>query len=391
MVTTAPSGAGVTRPARPAARAHRVIFIDLARALAVLLMVQGHTFDALLDPAHRRGLGYDAWVFQRGLTSCLFLLLAGFAFTLTTTRHWDRHLRLSRTLGTRLRRFGLFVVLGYGLHFPVRHYTDLVGMADERWQSFLAVDVLQLIGLSLIGLQFLVLVARTPRAFAATALASCVVVVVSTPLAHSIDWSSRMPSFLGAYLTPATGSNFPLLPWSAYVLFGAALGHVYSRWGALHLAAFANRVLLIGGAGMLTASLAMSRLPFDIFEPANALTAIPNQFLVRVGSVLLLLGIVAHLSRRIATLPWAFAALAQESLLVYFVHLCIVYGSIWNPGLLWFLGATLAPGQILAIEVVLIGAMVTLALGWNWCKHSHAKAAHVTAYVVLTLLALILI
>ena len=142
---------------------------------------------------------------------------------------------------------------------------------------------------------------------------------------------------------------------------------------------------------MLTASLAMSRLPFDIFEPANALTAIPNQFLVRCGSVLLLLGIVVHVSRRIATLPRAFAALAQESLLMYFVHLCIVYGSIWNPGLLWFLGATLAPGQILAIEVVLIGAMVTFALGWNWCKHSHAKAAHVTAYVVLTLLALALV
>lgn len=354
-------------------------------------MVQGHTFDALLDPAYRHGLVYDAWVFQRGLTSCLFLLLAGFVFTLATTRHWDRHRRLSWAFGTRLRRFGLFVMLGYGLHFPVRHYADLVGMADERWQSFLAVDVLQLIGLSLIGLQLLVLVARTPRTFAAASLASCLIVVISTPLAHSIDWSSRMPPFLGAYLTPATGSNFPLLPWSAYVLLGAALGQVYSRWGALHLAAFANRVLLIGGAGMLTASLAVSRLPFDIVGPASSWTSSPNQFLVRGGSVLLLLGIVAHISRRIATLPRAFAALAQESLLVYFVHLCIVYGSIWNPGLLWFLGETLAPAQILAIEVALVAAMVTLALGWNWCKHSHARVARVTASVVLTLLALALI
>jgi len=37
-------------PGLPGAHAHRVIFIDLARALAAVFMVYGHAIDALLAP-----------------------------------------------------------------------------------------------------------------------------------------------------------------------------------------------------------------------------------------------------------------------------------------------------------------------------------------------------
>ena len=70
-------------------RAQRVIFIDLARTLAVVLMLYGHTVSALLAPEFRAGTWYDVWQFQRGLTSCLFLLLSGFAFSIATARRWS--------------------------------------------------------------------------------------------------------------------------------------------------------------------------------------------------------------------------------------------------------------------------------------------------------------
>ena len=37
--------------------AHRVIFIDLARALAVVMMMYGHTVSALLDQSYQTGSG----------------------------------------------------------------------------------------------------------------------------------------------------------------------------------------------------------------------------------------------------------------------------------------------------------------------------------------------
>jgi len=68
--------------------AHRVIFIDLVRALAVAFMLYGHTASALLAPRYQVGRWFDVWQFQRGLTSSLFLLLGGFAFSIATSRRW---------------------------------------------------------------------------------------------------------------------------------------------------------------------------------------------------------------------------------------------------------------------------------------------------------------
>jgi uncharacterized membrane protein len=62
----------------------RVIFIDLARALAAVFMLYGHTVSALLAPRYQTGTWFEIWVFQRGLTSTLFLLLSGFAFSIAT-------------------------------------------------------------------------------------------------------------------------------------------------------------------------------------------------------------------------------------------------------------------------------------------------------------------
>src|SRR4051812_22296045 len=150
--------------------ARRVIFIDLARALAVVFMVYGHSVDALLAQQYRAGTWFEIWQFQRGLTSCLFLMLSGFAFSIATARRWPSHVKFSPALVKRTRRFGLFVLLGYALHFPVARFADLSTATDDRWRSFLAVDVLQLIGATFLIVQLLVLITRTRRAFMLTAL-----------------------------------------------------------------------------------------------------------------------------------------------------------------------------------------------------------------------------
>src|SRR4030095_1836214 len=96
----------VTTPAA-GVHAHRVIFIDLARAIAVVLMISGHSSSAVLGSQYRTGPWGGAWAVQRCLTSVLFLLLSGFAFSVATSRHWTSHLRPSISVGRRVRRFGL--------------------------------------------------------------------------------------------------------------------------------------------------------------------------------------------------------------------------------------------------------------------------------------------
>jgi uncharacterized membrane protein len=358
----------------PGVHAHRVIFIDLARALAVVLMVYGHTISALLAGEYRSGPWYGAWVFQRGLTSSLFLLLSGFAFSIATTRHWASHMHVSPAVIKRLRRFALFIVLGYALHFPAGTVAALAGISPERWQSFLAVDVLQQIGAMFIVIQALVMLTRSRRVFMVTAFVVAVLIIALTPAVWRRDWTDVLPLALAAYLSPTHGSQFPLFPFGASVLIGAAAGQLYARWGAAHLGSFANIVLLGCGAVLTVAGLAARASGADVFGPGEA-SGIPGEFMLRTGVSFVILGIIAHLSRRITRLPHVFGAVAQESLLVYFAHLCIVYGSVWNQGLVQYFGETLSPMQTFPLVVSIIGLMILLAWVWNRLKHTWPHAA----------------
>ncbi len=354
--------------------ARRVIFIDLARAIAVVFMLYGHAVDALLAPQFRGGAIFEAWTFQRGLTSCLFLLLSGFAFSIATVRHWPSHLSLTPTVLRRVRRFALFVVLGYAMHVPLAPVRLMATATDAQWQTFFAVDVLQVIGVTFIGVQALVMLSRAPRVFAGAALALAILLIAATPASWQADWGRTVPALVGAYLTPATGSLFPIVPFAAFILLGVALGHLYSHWGATNLARFANGALIIPGAAMLVLSVWLRREQMLLFGP-GPFSFVPSDMLVRAGTCLLIVGGVAHVSRRMERLPHLFGAVAQESLVVYFVHLCIVYGSTWNPGLAHWYAMALTPLQLLPIVVFLIAAMALLAWVWNWMKHTRPRLA----------------
>jgi uncharacterized membrane protein len=360
------------------AHATRVIFIDLARALAVLFMLYGHTVDALLAPQYRAGIIFNAWQFQRGLTSCLFLLLSGFAFSVATARHWSSHLSVSPALMRRLRRFSLFIALGYAMRVPIAPLRAMASASDAMWQTLMGVDVLQLIGVTFVFVQALVMLTRSRRVFSIVAIVLALALTALAPAAWSIDWSRRLSPWLAAYLTPNTGSLFPLVPWSAFILGGAALGQIYARWGASDLVRYANRALLMPGALSVLAGLWLTSHQVALFGD-GPFAFVPGNILLRGGVCLEIVGVIAHASRAVAQLPHVFGAVAQESLLVYGLHLFIVFGSVWAPGLLNIYGPTRTPLQLVPIVVLLISsmtlAMTLAAYGWNWLKHTHRQVA----------------
>ena len=69
-------------------------------------------------------------------------------------------------------------------------------------------------------------------------------------------------------------------------------------------------------------------------------------------------------------------ALAQESLTIYFVHICILYGSLWNAGLRQKIGATLTPWLMVACVWFLLMGMTALGLSWNWFKKTEPKRSY---------------
>lgn len=338
----------------------------------MVMMMYGHTVSALLARSYQTGTWFDIWTFQRGLTSSLFLFLSGFAFSIATMRHWPVHIQFSAAVWKRARRFALFIVLGYGMHLPTRRLVDFASTDAVRWRAFLAVDVLQLMGVTLLFLQLLVLVSQSRRVFIALSFVVSVVLITIAGAVWAFDAKDMQPA-LAAYLSPTTGSLFPLVPWAAYALAGAAAGGLYSRWGAAHLARFANLVLLVPGVLAVLISLRAESLPVP--GATGPFAWATGSILMRIGACLILLAIIAHASRGIARLPHLFGAVAQESLLIYVVHLAIIYGSTWNAGLYRFYAGALSPWATILVVVVLVAAMMALAWHWNRLKHQRPRVA----------------
>jgi hypothetical protein len=274
-------------------------------------------------------------------------------------------------------------VLGYALHFPVSQFAELSHMDAARWEAFVAVDVLQLIGVTFFGVQALVMLARSRRAFMISAFVLALVVVGLTPIVWGVEWTRIFPPAVAGYFSERTGSLFPLLPWSAYILVGAGLGQIYMRWAAVDLRRYANVGLLAPAIALIVAGVLLDRS--HVFG-SGQWSFIGPQFLVRTGSCLVMMGVMAHASARLAHLPHLFGATAQETLLIYFVHLCIVYGSIWNIGLVQRYGQTLGPGRMVMVVALLIASMAGLASYWNWCKHARPRLARGTIVAVWGLL-----
>jgi hypothetical protein len=106
---------------------------------------------------------------------------------------------------------------------------------------------------------------------------------------------------------------------------------------------------------------------------------LPVDLLIRTGACMAIMGVIAHASQRVHRLPRVFGAVAQETLVIYFFHLCVIYGSAWSYGLVQFYGASLGPGQTASIVGGLVVAMSAMAWWWNWLKHARPRAARYTA------------
>jgi uncharacterized membrane protein len=376
-VSFSPEAVCQDRPAATAvgsSDASRLVLVDVARVLAVIFMIQGHALDVLLAPAYREGVFFDVWLFLRGLTAPVFFTLSGVSFTLSSLRGWDRYSRPSWYLLRRVGRFVFFVFLGYAMHLPAASLSDFQYVDAAGWQGWFQVDVLQCIGLALIGLQLLVLMAGSPGRFARWSTAAGAAIILLTPLAWAVDWTKFLPMPVASYFNSQTGSYFPVFPWAGYVLLGAALGYRLREWS--FVPGKSMRLLAASGAILGLAGVLLIKPLMLLYASLDFWRTSPSLFLIRAACVCFLLAFFAYLTARFKLPASACRALAQESLLIYFVHVCVLYGSIWNLGLRQALGATLAPLPTLGAIFLLVLSMTLLAWMWNWFKRAEPRRSY---------------
>jgi len=354
MVDSQPSALPVQSVQAPRS-GERVVFLDVLRLLAAVQMIQGHSLDALLDVSLRSGRGFDAWTFLRGLTSVTFLMTAGMAFALVQcagATHAQGRLR-------RVKRGLLLVGIGYAMHAPLG---ILFGQdAVRAWHEFLAVDVLQCIGVCLLTMEGLAALAgsRGRLAWFSVALAGVCFALGPT----SEHWLPGGPDRgLLNYLTARGGSIFPLLPWGGLVFAGLSLGlWVVPALKAGRIQAAALRLSLAGAA-----LAALGRLSIRVGHvPARVA---PAYFALKLGLVLLLAGLLIALCEGRLRLPRRLRALSSETLFLYVSHVLVLYAG--QVGLSRWLGRSLPLSQALLVALGLLLGCAAGALGYRRVAHS---------------------
>lgn len=330
----------------------RLSFVDGLRLVAAVQMIQGHTVDALLARELRHGPWFSAWTFARGLTSTTFLFTAGVSFALA---HAAAEARAEPGAGRahRIRRALMLIGVGYLLRVPAGVlFGDALQTALRNW---LAIDILQCIGASLLLSEGLVAVVQNRRraALAAALLGSACFgfAPASDLLTAGFPWLA-----LSNYLSGRDGSLFPLLPAAGYVFWGLAVAQLglVQRAEASEVRAPRRPALVLAGFGLAALG---SWLALSVLAPVVAPRISPAYAALKLGLVLLFAALLARLLAG-RQLPRLLTQLGSETLFLYVSHVLVLYAG--HVGLSALLGRTQSLGAAL---VWTLGLLISTSVG----------------------------
>lgn len=231
-------------------------------------------------------------------------------------------------------------IFGLALLFRVQEY--VLGIPNAPWTDLLRVDVLNILGVSMVLLAALcwLTAGQTPaqsraRGIVAGLGAAAAVAMLAPPL-----WTTHRLSFLPwpleSYLNGVHIFNepqpwlFPLFPWCAFAFAGLAVGFFLFTDLAKRRATLTYAGAGATGVLAIFLSLMFDRSELRFYGVYDYWHTSPNFFLMRCGILLVILTLVYAWCR------WGWAQrgfspliqLGQTSLLVYWVHIEFVYGRL---------------------------------------------------------------
>ena len=334
--------------------------MDWARGLAVILMIQTHAIDAWLAPPFRQTGFFGKSQLLGGFPAPAFLFLAGLAMALGYGKTVSGSFGLWSKLWLSVKR-GL-QVLGMALLFRLQEFVQWTEW--RQWQKIFKVDILNTIGLSLIILGVVFWAVRSDRWRLVLLLAGASALAVFTPLVQNSTMVQSLPWLLGEYLGRHFNYGyFPVFPWLAFAFSGAVIGLLTAEYKTDRNK---NAVLNLGLAGLAWVLIIEGNLwAKNITHPAgwSFWRNSPEYTFIRIGIQILVLSGSFMLCLLFKAQSFSFMRLlGRHSLLVYWVHITMVYG---RP--LFFLKLKLDPLQSGLGVLALTGLMLGLAwLAENW-------------------------
>src|SRR4051794_100295 len=395
---------------------HRRAYVDWARGIAVLLMIEAHTLDAWtsLKPAVRRTIGFRDATVLGGFAAPMFLWLAGLAVVLAATRAATR---------TGSRRAAVAMICRRGLEifilaflFRIQGFIVTPGAAPV---NLFRVDILNIMGPAIVAAGLVWGCARTTSARVCVYAAIATAIAMTTPVVRTAAALDGWPLWLQWHVRPfGDFTTFTLFPWAAFVFAGGAVGVLIAAAREPHEQRRLHAMLGACGAVLVVAGFYTAGRP-SIYASSSFWTSSPTWFAIRLGILMLALTVIYASEGAIAALKgcatsnaalkgcatpnvrsqvaqgfpgtpkrsWReggspaidpLAKLGRSSLFIYWIHVELVYGYaswLWRHRLpLW--GTAIAFTLFCVVMYRAIGWRDRIVAKWRNRAPRAAREAH---------------
>lgn len=349
----------------------RLKFIDMARSIAIIMMLEGHFTGAALDSAYRT---YDYPIYQfwhilHGLTSPLFFTVTGVVFVYLLSKSVNEPYFQNERVKKGFKRVRMLLFWGYLIQFNLLVFGESLYYGFKNvfngngWHFkfyfdwFYAFHVLQSIG---VGIFLLLIIFGIYKLIQKGSIhwyylfGGIVIFTCYGYLKHHIWWDDHLIETgeltnAGRHYIPANApkviqnmfygqfSDFSFVRYSGYTIIGGMIGafirkyefHVKKWW-------FGTSFIAVG------LFLAISS-PW-LFQKVDALTnwigltenghfVFNGTSVSRLGQVIVLFGILMLIDAYYKVKAHLFLKIGQNTFPVYIVHVIILYGGILGIGL----------------------------------------------------------
>ena len=337
----------------------RLIFIDVIRAYAICMMLQGHFITALLGEPYwdESNIYFHTWHYFTGITAPVFLTISGFIFTYLLIREGERS-------GVGLKNSRVKKGAKRGLM--------LIGVACLLRKDIYFVDILHCIGLALIIMVGIYLLARKHvRHLLPIMLITTTLILFTFNETYNKYEYSWLPQIVANYFTPKYGTFFTIFPWLGFVTLGGSMGSLFYYYrNAKHLYPIFISLLIVFGA--------IFHFQYHTFHFLYSVTGwqhfenlARNGFLfLRMGDTLWTFAVFVIL-RNILTAQFL-QRIGQNTLSIYIIHSIALYHFIPRLSLDYYFHKSLNPTEAI-IGAILFVIGITTASYYYHKIYKYAK------------------
>jgi uncharacterized membrane protein len=336
--------------AEPGPLKNRFYFIDIARSIAILLMLEGHFVDDALAQNLRDESNsvYHYWLLFRGFTSPTFLTVTGIVFTYLLLGNEQNAFWKNLRVRKGIKRAIELIFWGYLLQIHSFHVLQCIGFG-----------ILTIIFIYGISRWIKVIPLWSYYALAGIGLFSSYLYFGLIP--EDFFWPQHAPAFI-QNIFHGENSEFPLTPNMGYTMFGAMIGVLlYQFKEKVKTPLFILSGFLIGLVLFLLSKkllVEFQQLPFIQVRYIYRM----DWLFEKLGMVFMVLSILLALETFVLHIkkPNLFLKIGQNTLSIFIIHVILLYGRFTGIGFTHYFHRALNGYEIVPITLGFILLFVLL-------------------------------